>query len=173
MKVLKAKIDLVEGYANDPRLQVLVDKMPKQEDLIFDQKGTLYFAELDGYVQFFHYEKPGQGYGGAHYFLHVKDERSKGLVLKELIGPWSSRSGCMNNAGFTPCIEVSITDNAEDFDRGYTFYAGDITIELAKKAIDLIPGARLMLRKPDNEIAYVASFNSVRKTEKYEVIYPV
>lgn len=127
MKLLKARVRWMEGYANDPTLEILVDKMPELSDLRYQKKGTLYYAELDGYVNFFHYSGPGQGYGGRGFELKMADGSTE--VLK---GPFSSRSGVMNAAGFGPCLDVSITDNPESFERGYTFYAGSVALSLVK-----------------------------------------
>jgi hypothetical protein len=45
-------------------------------------------------------------------------------------GPWSSRSEVANGLGFTPSMEVSITDDHIVYKRGYTFVAGHITMAL-------------------------------------------
>jgi hypothetical protein len=115
----------MEGYANDPTLEILVDKMPDRSDLRYKKEGILYYAELDGYVSFFCYRGPGEGFGGRGFEITMEDGSQE--LLK---GPFSSRAGVMNAAGFGPCVDVSITDNPESYERGYTFYAGHVTLKL-------------------------------------------
>lgn len=133
MRVLKADIDRAEGYHNAMRLQVLVDHIPTLDEMRFEMRNGLWYAELDGYVKYLAHsgeDKNQGGFCGDHYNITLIDGSKK--VLK---GPWSSRSECANLMGFGPCIEVSITDEAETFERGYTFYVGAITVEAASKAL--------------------------------------
>ena len=76
-----------------------------QDNFVYEKRGTLYFAEDKdtGRVRYFHYATPGKGFGGCSYHLPMVDGSTA-----TLIGPWSSRCECMNEAGFTPSIEVNI-----------------------------------------------------------------
>lgn len=132
MKILDADIDWMERCGNDPRIKILVDRMPRLEELTYQQKGSLYFGELDGYVSFFFYQQPDEGYGGRHFDINMMDGSQK-----TLIGPWSSCSSVMNDAGFTPCTEVSITDDPEVWKRGHTFFAAAATVEILEPAMKL------------------------------------
>lgn len=123
MKVLNASVNWYLDCGNDPRLEIVVDEIPEAAEMLFEQKDDLYFAEKDGYVKFFAYSKPGNGYGGHVYNITMKDGSERALV-----GPWSSRAGCMNAAGFTPSVDVVATDH-----RGYRL-AIAITLELANEA---------------------------------------
>lgn len=128
---LSGELFQMSGYANQPSLRVLVDEVPKG-DLTFEGKKvnshTLYFAEHDGYVEFYaHDPRDESGYGGRGFKLKVKDNGDEREV--QLKGPWSSRAGVMNSHGFTPCLDVAITDDEGVWARGWTFIAGAITLE--------------------------------------------
>jgi hypothetical protein len=139
MKVLQARIDWMQQFANPPSLYILVDKMPTVHQ--YEQRGPLYFGENDGLVNFFAYSKPDQGYGGREFKLMMKDGSIK--VLK---GPWSSRAAVMNGAGFTPCQEVAITDDPCTWNRGHTFYGSSVTLEVFKQAMALLPEADIVIQ---------------------------
>src|SRR4051794_14201710 len=58
VKILKARDVKYTAYANGPRIELLVDEIPKPRDMTYeavvirdgDHYSTLYFAEQDGYV---------------------------------------------------------------------------------------------------------------------------
>jgi hypothetical protein len=125
LKILKTKIDWMEGYANDPSIYVLLKNIPNLDELRYRERNNCYFAEKDGYVNFFHYVKPDRGFGGREFPIIMEDGTKK--ILK---GPWSSRAGCMNRMGFAPCIDVFYTDNSKAWERGYTFFLGALTVKL-------------------------------------------
>ncbi len=132
MKILKARVNWMIGWLNQPDFQILVDRIPKLDELRYEARDGHYYAELDGYVNFFGYSAPGEGYGGRTFTLHMKDGSKA-----DLIGPWSSRSGLLNAHGFGPCTEVAMTDDAAFFDRKKRFgcyYGGAITVPLAEEA---------------------------------------
>lgn len=133
MKILQAKIDWKEGFANDARLQLLVDHVPFMDEMRYEQRGNLYFAEKDGYVHFLCEDpRDHSGYGGRAFDLTMKDGTV--VVLK---GPWSGRAAVMEAAGFTPCVEAILTDDSLAYDRGYTFVSGAVTLDLARLALTL------------------------------------
>jgi len=156
MEILKAKIDYKPQFSNSPTLQVLVDSLECMDHMVYqkDNRG-LYFSEKDGFVNFFYYIRPDNGYAGRQFTLQI--EQDDGSVKEEvLIGPWSSRAGVMNRVFDTQCVEVSITDDPEAYDRGYTFCGGAITLEKAKEAINKIQGAALFKAiSDDGEITYI------------------
>lgn len=132
MKILTAQVDWMEKWSNTPNLKILVDKFPNMDDLRYEKRGSLYFAELDGYASFFAWRgSQDDGYAGRHFPITLVTGEE--VTLK---GPWSSNAKAMSNAGFTECMEVSFTDNPEVMERGHTFYSGSITVELAKKVIE-------------------------------------
>lgn len=127
MKVLKSEIDWQHNFSNIPRVKVWVDRIPDLDEMEFIQRGNLYYAELDGFVQFFCYDSPDNGFGGSHFKLHMKDGSTK--ILK---GPWSSGTYAMNDAGFGPCAEASISIklNSDSW-----FISGAITLDLLQVAV--------------------------------------
>lgn len=149
MKVLDARINWYEGWSNDPELQVLVDRIPKLEELVFDVKQVdeshaLCFAEQDGYVAFYCDDaKDHHGYGGWTFEIRLKDG-----TTRTLRGPWSSSPSVMNDFGFTPSWDAAMTADREDWDRGYTYCAGHITMELVRQAVkQFCPGVTIEMRK--------------------------
>lgn len=130
MKALAAKIKWWEGWGNDPVLELLIDCFPLFAPFRFEKRGPIYYAELDSYVRYYAYRKPDRGFGGRHFPITMKDGTE--IILK---GPWSSRPGAVHARGFGPCVSVSIVDDSDAFERGYTFIAGDVTLAFAQEAI--------------------------------------
>ena len=130
MRALAAKVKWWEGWGNDPALQLLVDGLPPLDAFRFERNGAIYYAELEGAVRYYAYSKPDQGFGGRHF--HITMKNGEEVILK---GPWSSRPGEMRMYGFGPCVHVSITDDPLAFERGYTFFAGDVTLAFAQNAL--------------------------------------
>lgn len=131
MKLLNAKINWNEHFMNAPDLQVLVDEIPSLEDMVFTERNGLYLAIRNGFAMFFAYDGPSDGYGGRSFRLKMADGS-----IRTLVGPWSSRSSCVN-AAFpeTPVMEVSLCANPAAFDLGYTFMAAACTLDFARKAV--------------------------------------
>jgi len=142
MKLISAKVDWMEGFANKPNLILTVDHIPKRDNMRFRQSGNFYYAELEGYVTFFYYERPGAGYGGSTFSLKMVDG-----TTKSLIGPWSSRAGSLNTV-FGPCVDVTIIEESN----GYRM-AGAVTLEVAEKAAEMA-GARLQRVVDQGDIRY-------------------
>ena len=133
MKLLKARVRWNIGWFNHPNLEILVDKMPDHSLLRYAHKDVTYYAEHEGYVDFFAWNGvPDQGYGGRHFPIKLTDGTDVTLQ-----GPWSSRAGYVNAEGFGPCVDVCITDESEVFERGHTFCGGAITLPLAEEAAKL------------------------------------
>ena len=130
MDVLKAKVNWMDGYASDPILEILVDRVPSTEACRFEQRGPLWFAELDGFVEFFAWHGPGNegGFCGTEIEITMTDGRQ--VTLK---GPWSSNSRAMEEAGFPPSVCVTIRD-PRNWERGGGL-AGHITLEKAREVL--------------------------------------
>ena len=135
MKILNTKVWWAIGKANSPRIQVLVDRIPEPDEMRYEEKEGLYYAENDGYVQFYSWAGPenGGGFYGATIPVKMKDGSER-----KLLGPWSSNSEAINRRGFGPCVEVDITDDPETFKRGYTFRGAAVTVERAREALKRI-----------------------------------
>ena len=138
MNVLSAKIRWNLGWANDPSLRLLVDRVPRVSELEFEhaqvgrQEGHgLYWAERGGYVCFFNYVGPSTGFGGRTYTLNMRD----GSEVK-LKGPWCPGATYANKyMGGLHCVPASLTDDPRAGRRGYTYLAGYVTVELAREAL--------------------------------------
>jgi hypothetical protein len=104
MEIKNVLIDLHVGYANSPSIIVEIDDgVPYHFDFSYEKRGSLYWGELNGFVCFFsHNIIDQQGYGGILFDLRMLDG-----TVEHLLGPWSSRSGVMNKAGFPHSKEVS------------------------------------------------------------------
>lgn len=139
MEILGARVNWHIGFDNDPTLEVWVGSLPSIEDLVYKEIKTgpdtsFYHAEKDGYVHYlYHDPRDTRGFGGRAFTLNMEDETEK--VIK---GPWSSRAAVYNDLVPGPdCVDVSITDEAEVFERGHTFRAGSILLGKATEAAEL------------------------------------
>lgn len=101
MKLVKSSVRMYEKYANDAMYEIWVEGLPELDEMRYEKRGSLYFAEKDGYVVFYAYSSPGDGYGGRTFNITLTDGTP--MALK---GPWSSRAGQMMKAGFPETVEV-------------------------------------------------------------------
>jgi len=140
MQVRDAKVRWNEDVLNKPVLQILVNRIPDISELTFESKQdkSIWYAEKDGFVKFFsgHPDEDGKGFGGDSYTLNTKE----GKV--ELVGPFSSRAGYMNNIGFGPCIDVELTTNKSKFKKHDRFTGYAVTKRFAEEAIQYVPEAK-------------------------------
>jgi hypothetical protein len=127
-KVLDIKVEWNLGWENGPDLQVLISRIPKPNELKYERNADgLYIATLGDYSSYYFHsdppERPDEGFGGRVYELEMKT----GEIVR-LVGPWSSRAGCVN-MDFAPVVDVHLTDDPKTMERGYTFMGGAITLE--------------------------------------------
>jgi len=106
--------------------------LPNHTDMEFEgsvDEGLWYGEhEETGVVSFFAWDGGEQdGYGGRHYEIETVDGEE--VTLK---GPWSSRAGVMNNAGYGPCMKTIFRDHPEQLG-GRT---GAMTVEAAEEMLD-------------------------------------
>ena len=73
----------------------------------------------------------------------------------------------MNRNGFGPCMEVSMTDDPEAWERGHTFFAVAMTIEKAKEALAKVQGSCLV----KNEEDYYFPLKGLKEGKPFEVVY--
>lgn len=134
MKLLNAEVDWMWSWDNDPYLKILVDRIPENEELRYRCHDWCWYAELDGYVSFFSYVGPSDGFYGRGFELTMIDGSKKVLV-----GPWSSRAGAVNQLAppkLPPVMDVAMTDDEAVWHRGYTFYSGHCTVDLVQEWLD-------------------------------------
>lgn len=131
MEIWDAEIDWREDFGNPARLINYVNKVPNHTDVTFTgntETGLWYGENEDGYASWFAWDGGQQdGYGGRHYELEMEDGSTQ--VLK---GPWSSRAGVMNKAGFGPCMDVLYRTHEEQLGGR----SGGMTVEKAEEVID-------------------------------------
>jgi len=162
MKVIKARINWNLEWSNDAKLEILVDKIPSHDELVYraypNGGDTLYYAEKGGYVSYLYHKPSDQtGFGGRTFNLNVLTDSplevmtarvngEKPIKKIEVRGPWSSNSGSVNTMVETKCVEVTLTDKEEVWERGHTFYGGNVTVSLARKALRMIHPKLKMLK---------------------------
>ena len=139
MEILDMKVDWREAWDNKPEILLLVNRIPLLESMRFEKKDSLYYAENRGYVAFFSYSSPGRGYGGYCFRITMQDGSSEVLV-----GPWSSRASVMNEAGFTPCLDVLMTSDPDSWKSGFGFTSAHVTLELCSPISSWLPGVELV-----------------------------
>ena len=145
MEILDADIGWMLHCANDPYLMVLVDRIPRQRDLIYKRlnvNGSLMLlAESRGYVSFMcrsaDLTQDTEGFGGHHFKLNVFGSDGFTITEIEFNGAWSSRSSVMNLFYNTKSNEVSISANPEGFKVKRGFLGAHMRLDLVKKAIEV------------------------------------
>ena len=152
MKILNARVNWMRGCENYPYVELLVDKLPNNEQLRYEERAHLYLAESDGLVSFmYHSGDPvnQEGHGGRRFTLTMKDGNTVTLV-----GPWSSRSGAANEL-FPECksIEVSIFTNIDSWDKGHNAYSYHVRWKVLRDAVaKYVPDVRLVEENHYGEI---------------------
>lgn len=127
MKILESRVEWYLDYGNDPKFEILVDKIPRK--IIYSHYPELnhsgiYYGENEGFVSFFYHDINDQtGYGGAKFELELDDGTTR--IIR---GPWSSRAECMPE----PCLDVSLTENKNDWT---TSIAGSVTRKLMETCL--------------------------------------
>lgn len=131
-------IDARRGEWGEPLL--LVDQIPTLESLRFRkgparddpaERGDLYVAEQDGYVDFLFQHDPdhswhGGGFDGRQFRLHLDDG-----TVKTLVGPWSSNTDQVNR--YLPAVaarQILLTDDPRKFQDAQASRSGAITAAL-------------------------------------------
>jgi len=153
MKILKAQLDWMGTWSNTPDLRVLVEGMPDRKLLRYQQHNYLYYAHLDGLARFYHYARPGEGFGGRIFEITLQDG-----TVKNLKGPWSSNSGSINRHFNPHCVEVAWADDGK---WNSTFVAGAMTVEFLKEQISEIEivGLQTTPKARVDDIAPLLPFN--------------
>lgn len=117
------------GYSGS--LQLLLDKRPVFEDYTFKRYGNMFFAENEGFVRVF-LHRPGttKGFAGSEYTLNFEE------------GPETFKGSLWDPTQFDDTSKipeyraVSITDEKDVMEKGYTFYAGYVIKKLYNELLD-------------------------------------
>jgi hypothetical protein len=143
MKVLNARVNWMQTYANDPHLELLVDSIPsvypgQDWHLKPHSDGIFCWTEEGGYVSFFTHDPRNQrGYGGAIFRIRVASG-----ALYSFPGPWSSNAMFASEMIGQPVVSVYLTEE------GGPWYAagssGHVLLPLAQQAaafagVELLP----------------------------------
>lgn len=167
MQIVKGRVNWREHWDNRPEIFVLVDKLPNEDDLVYERRGNIYYAEKDGYATFLQYDSPSNGFGGRHFKLKMKDGS-----IALLKGPWSSSSNAANHHGFGPCVDVAITDKPDVWERGHTFFSGHVTVACLEEASEkgLIDIGESYVRKLHSGGTYGRKRNFKRNKGRFVLI---
>lgn len=158
MKLLDAGVEWYRGYHNYPTLTCLVDKIPDMDDMVFEKRGNMYWAENNDFVQFYyHIPSDPTGFGGSVFTLKM----NTGEIVK-IKGPWSSNAGIMN-MNFPHSVATSITDDLKAWKRGYTLCSGHVTLNFADQIADMA-GVSLI----QNKYGYIPSLDPVNIVKEFE-----
>lgn len=105
------------------QLHVLLDKIPDMSKLRYQHKlwhgRGLWWGEADGMVQFYAWTGPGNEHGFGGSVIPIVTTEGEHVSL---LGPWSSRPGVMNKAGFPACMDVKWTVSRGDFEQNQGRY---------------------------------------------------
>ena len=153
MNIKGMRIEWLLGYDNPPGLVVEVDKLPPFSELVYRKAPSgHYLAEHpSGYVRYFHWVQPDEGYGGR--VFNITLDTGEQLALK---GPWSSRAGAVNADpfGFPQIVDVAYKELDEDL--RHCMIAGAMTLAVAKAVMrQYLPDMEFWVDHPVNPTAAV------------------
>lgn len=142
MKVKAARVRTDMSTYRPHRLEILVDNFPKSEEMVYKTRKfgdvTVYFSEKNGRVSFVsHDPKNERGFGGAEFKYNIGTLTEP--VMDIVRGPWSSNAEFMMKIFPYEIVDVSLTEDPQTFERGYTFYAMQVTLDVAIQAMELLP----------------------------------
>ena len=145
-KITKAEVDWRERFANAPDLKVWIEDLPPigeiTESLRFYTRKGLYYAEYGGLVFYWSWRGPRNTGGcyGAEIEITLADDRK--VLLR---GPWSSRAGAINAAGFPQTVDVILNEN--------TFAAVrlDVALDVVKK---FLPDVCIVAEQEGGDLFY-------------------
>lgn len=143
MELTDAVWNEMEGYTNNPRLEIAVDSLPERSDARFRKHiigdKYLYVGESGGRVWFYSWSGDGNdgGFGGRNYEVTMKTGATETLK-----GPYSSRAGIVNKYTKTECVKVHLIEGSSII---------HITRKLAQEAADMAGVDMVEVEKFDGE----------------------
>lgn len=138
MKILAATVDWNDKFDNSPQLIIQVEQLHEDEEFRYASKpliggSTLYRAGHDGFVRFYlHNPHDEQGFGGRVFKL----EGHYGETFK-IKGPWSTRSGVINQHFMPHCTEAILTTSDLNDRALVSAYSSAVTLKVAIEAIKM------------------------------------
>jgi len=171
MEILKTKVFWNQAFENDARLQILVDRIPQREELIYRKSGSHYLAVLDGYASYYYWRGPDNtnGFYGAEFPIKLQEGEDVNEVI--LKGPWSSRAGAVNRSFKEQIVQVSMTEQPTSFDKGSTFMSGAITLAKAVEASEMIYA--YMVVEDENLDGNPGDLTYIVSSHPYKLMKPV
>jgi len=170
MQIKDIKINWMEKWDNDPYFEVIVDNLPKWEDMRFEEHEGLYVAEKEGVVYYIYKQNPSRaddGFGGRRCEIIMKDN-SKICWY----GGWSSRAGCVNK--LFPEIQMLDVVYQTNKDK-YPFISSGILKDTLEKALLSLGNRKFGIKrivKWENEIYYIPCIKDkyLLKTENEQLV---
>lgn len=88
--VLETRLELYSKTQYRTNIRVTLDDN-EENNFVFEERNGIYRGESGDVVRFYAYHLPGNGFGGSRINVKMSDG-----TTRELIGPWSSRAGCIH-----------------------------------------------------------------------------
>ena len=160
----------MEKWNNDPYFEVIVDDLPKWEDMRFEEHEGLYVAEKEGVVYYIYKQNPSRaddGFDGRYCEVTMKDNSKRSWY-----GGWSSRAGCVNKL----FSEIQILDVVYQTDKyRYPFIASGVNKNILEKALKDLGIIKFGIQKIirwEDEIYYIPCIKEkyILKTEKESLV---
>lgn len=147
MNVRDAKI---YTFVGNPNLALLVDSEPPAiSEMRFNNKGKYWYAEQDGWVEYF----SDGGKGGVSRTVTTIDGEER-----RFSNVGASRASIFNRENLGPFVDVKYTTDEEKFKEGPTQMSkATVTLEVAKEAAELIGVELTRETNFDGEVKWVPS----------------
>lgn len=144
MEVLDAK---VYTFIGNPKLALLTGTSPPERDeLRYQNEGEYWFAEKDGYVDYF----VDSGNGGVSRTVTSLEGQERTFSN---VG--AGRASRLNAQGIGPYVDVKVTTEKEYYERGPgNMEKSAVTLKVAKEAAELA-GIELERVEEDGEVRWV------------------
>lgn len=168
MRILDMGINWNYGLGNDPILCLQVDRIFDRTEFTYGHKNGLWYGIRESQVSFFSWKGPDNEGGYYREEFNIQTEAGKTVTLK---GPWSSRSGVMNNVFDEPCIEVMLTVDPVTFANGNAFptgvfYSGAITVKRATICLLGLGAHLIRICLPNEKFYRIVDDNSLGKRKR-------
>ena len=125
---------LISGHLNySGTLHVLVDKRVNVENRVYKKYGKYLYSEDDGFVSvYLHNPGSTRGFAGAKNTLNVEGEQ------KTFVGSLWDPTGYDDTTGLPEYRSVSLTDDPQVMEKGFTFFHAYVTKSLYEELCEKI-----------------------------------
>ena len=136
MRLLKGRVDWLEGNRERPYVYLLVDDVPDVEDMRFIQRQHFYYGERDGFCRFFSARADGFHFGRqtntSAILVKMEDGTERGFW------PTDGHVSWLNENDLGPCMEVRYTRSERVWREGQTFNVGLVLVSWLRENADKI-----------------------------------